>query len=341
VVSPAPRVVGVDLARGLAIIGMFVAHAVPRPDEAELLVDGRSSILFATLAGVSLGIMTGSTSPVSGGRRSDRVVSIVLRALVLFVLGITLSTLGSGIAIILDYYAVMFLLIVPLLFLPRWVLAVLAVIIVIAAPAVSATVPEPTTSTAPLTYILERYLFTGYYPALDWLPLLLAGLIAARSGLTSATTQVAMIVLGALVSVLGYGGAALLPGITAEAHSSTTAEILGSGGLAIAVIGLCLWLTSTERATVGRVIRLVLRPVSAIGAMALTVYTLQILTLAVFAELRDTTVGAVQYPGWPLLIGMTIVSLIFATVWQRYLGRGPFERMLGRLTRAPQGRRAA
>ncbi|TFD50420.1 DUF418 domain-containing protein [Cryobacterium sp. Hh11] len=325
------RIVGVDIARGLAIIGMLVAHAIPRADESELLVDGRSSILFATLAGISLGIMTGSERKTEPGHRADRVASIAMRALVLFLLGVTLGSLGSEVAVILDYYAIMFLFLTPVLFLPRWVLGLVAAVLAVAAPAFGVGEADPTAGF--LAYFAQYYLLTGYYPVLIWLPFLLVGLISARSGLGGAKTQLWMVAAGTISAVLGYGAALLLPGITAEAHSGSTAEVLGSGGFVVALIGGLLWLTSPERARVGTGIRAVLAPVGAAGSMALTVYTLQIITLAVFAVLRDETGGAVEYPGWPLLIGMTIVSLLFATFWRAFLGNGPLERLLGRVTR--------
>lgn len=328
-----PRVVGVDIARGLAIIGMLVAHTVPRADESELLVDGRSSILFATLAGISLGIMTGSERTTMPGHRADRVVSIVMRALVLFLLGVALGGLGSEVAVILDYYAIMFLFLTPVLFLPRGVLGALAAVLAVAAPAFALGVGGPDSSAEPSAYFVQYYLFTGYYPVMIWLPFLLVGLISARSGLGRAKTQLWMVSAGTVSAVLGYGGAQLLPGITAEAHSSSTAEVLGSGGFAVAIIGGLLWLTSPERAGVGAGIRALLAPVGAAGSMALTVYTLQIIILAVFVVLRDDTGGAVEYPGWPLLIGMTVASLLFAVLWRAFLGKGPLERVLGRVTR--------
>lgn len=335
--SETPRIVGIDIARGFAILGMFVAHAIPRVDESELLADGRSSILFATLAGVSLGIMTGAERPLAPGRRTDRVFSIVARALILFLLGIVLSILGSEIAIILDYYAIMFLLLVPTLFLPRWALGGIAAIFVIGAPALASGVDEASPIAEPLLYLAQYYLLTGYYPVLIWLPFLLAGLICARSGLTDPRTQLWMMGAGTLAATLGYGAAEVLPGVTAEAHSGTMAEVLGSGGLAIAVIGALLSLTASGG--LARMVRAVLWPVGAAGSMALTVYTAQIVTLAVFAALREDSGGEVEYPGWPLLIGMTLASLAFSSLWRRFLGKGPLERLLGLLTRAPRSRR--
>ena len=60
-----PRIPGLDLARGLAVIGMLAAHlfTLPEIDWTDPvtwggIVGGRSSILFATLAGVSISIVT-------------------------------------------------------------------------------------------------------------------------------------------------------------------------------------------------------------------------------------------------------------------------------------------
>lgn len=334
-----PRIAGIDIARGFAIIGMFVAHAIPRANDAELLVDGRSSILFATLAGVSLGIMTGSERPIERGRRSDRLVSILLRALLIFLLGATLTVLDSGVLVILDFYAVMFLLLTPALFLPRWALGLIGAVLAVAAPAIAIGLDEASPTAQPVLHFVQFYLLTGHYPALVWVPFLIAGLISARSGLNRTKTQAWMIGAGTFSAVLGYGAAHVLPGATAEEHSGSTAEVLGSGGVAIAVIGGLLWLSAQEapeRRRLGVAVRRLFWPIAAIGSMSLTVYTLQIITLAVFSVLREESGGEIEYPGWPLLIGMTIASLVFASVWRRFLGKGPLERVLAYLTRTPR-----
>src|SRR4051794_501567 len=56
------RVVGVDLARALAVLGMFASHVGPDPDAGGVntilqAASGRASALFAFLAGVSLVLM--------------------------------------------------------------------------------------------------------------------------------------------------------------------------------------------------------------------------------------------------------------------------------------------
>jgi hypothetical protein len=260
-----------------------------------------------------------------------------VRAICLFLLGGLLGSLDSGVSVILDYYAFMFVLLTPVIFLRRSVLAVVAGVLVIVAPALAEVTEEPTVES--LLSLLQFYLLDGVYPALVWMPFLITGLIAARSGLGRATTQYAMIAGGVVAAFVGYGAGQVLRGVTAEAHSGTTAEVLGSGGVAIAVIGTLLWLTSPERAGFGRAVRGIAWPLGATGSMALTVYTLQILTLSVFVVLRNQSGGEIEYPGWPLLIGMTLASLLFASLWRATLGKGPLERLLAILSRSSKSRR--
>lgn len=325
--SSRSRTVGVDIARGLAILGMFVAHTMPNPGNRELLVDGRSSILFATLAGVSLGILSGQDTPAPRGARSRIYRRIAIRALAIFLIGVVLTSLGSEIAIILDYYAIMFLVVLPVLFLPRVVLGALLVLFAVVAPMLATLVDDSAVQPASIAEIAREYFLTGFYPVLIWLPFLFAGLIAARSGLTRPRTQALMIGGGCAAAFAGYGAAVVFPGVSAAAHSGSTAEVFGSGGVAIAVIGILVAATTTAPVPVRRLVSTILAPVAAAGAMALSVYTAHIVTLAIAVQIRESS-GAVDYPGWPLLSWLVIGSLVGSWLWQRYLGKGPLERLI-------------
>jgi len=63
------RIMGVDVARGFALIGMIAVHvlsatnAAGEPSLEWTLFAGHSAALFATLAGVSLAFMTGGRTP--------------------------------------------------------------------------------------------------------------------------------------------------------------------------------------------------------------------------------------------------------------------------------------
>jgi uncharacterized membrane protein YeiB len=69
----------------------------------------------------------------------------------------------------------------------------------------------------------------------------------------------------------------------------------------------------------------ILAPVIAMGAMPLSIYTIQ---LVVISFAKRTENGVATDDSWPLLIGLVVGSMIFALVWRRYIGRGPLELLL-------------
>ena len=89
---------------------------------------------------------------------------------------------------------------------------------------------------------------------------------------------------------------------------------MGSGGFAVAVLGLCLF--------AGRVGRWALAPVAAVGATALTVYSAQIVTRWAWgdAAYEQTTNGP--------LLALVLATLVVATLWRWAIGRGPLERLV-------------
>ena len=333
------RIVGLDVARGLAVLGMFAAHLAPV--ESEMLWNGRSSVLFAVLAGVSIGLMTG------GAQRSSRpwhdTGSILLRGLYLLVIGVALTLLGTPIAVILPHYGVMFLVAALLLFLPRAVLALLVAVAAIAGPlAVDALTSaggswlstlspdEALLAAQPLIWL------TQYYPVPSWLAYVVLGLLIARCDVRSATTQRWVVVGGAVSAVLGYGGGLLLGGPEAvEAHASTTAELLGAGGVACVVLGaltaLLQRLPLLARAAT---------PIAAVGAMPLTIYSLQLVALAVYLVPYEPF-DFEAWRSWTLLGVFVVGSIVAALLWRRLVGQGPLEWLLARASLRPRGPRAA
>ncbi len=300
---------------------MFVAHTIALSGQDETLANGRSSILFATLAGVSLGLVSGGAHPLTENRARLR-AALTLRASLLIMLGLLLWALDTYVAVILDYYGVMFVLMLPLLFLPRRALAVLAIGIAVIMPFIVGALQDayPDGEGVPFGLLLPAlWLAVGYYPALTWLAFLLAGLLCARSGLTRPRTQLAMVLFGSAAMLIGYGSAALSPRISAAAHDGTTAEVLGSGGFAIAVLGALLYLTGNQTGVVGKGVRALFWPIGAIGAMPLTIYTLQIIAIFILTDLLSVEV---------LLIVLLALGIGFASVWRPLFGSGPLERLV-------------
>ncbi|GAB2973678.1 DUF418 domain-containing protein [Frigoribacterium salinisoli] len=334
------RLVAVDVARGLAVLGMFAAHLWPRDVLDERLFDGRSAILFATLAGASLGLLTGGARPPSRGRWPRLYGSIALRAALLVLLGLALQAWNEFVLVILPYYGVMFLLLLPLLRAPRAVVAVVGAVLLVGAPWAASLVPVDARGDAVAAGgvgLAQDALLVGAYPALVWLPFLCAGLLAARSDLRRGRTRLVLVVGGVLAAVVGYGarslpGAADVAALDPAAHGGAPAEVLGSGGVAVAVLGVLLGLLDGSPGRSRRVLRTTLHPLAATGAQPLTVYAAHLLLTAPLFVLHRLAGGAYGLPiGW--LVASVVLTLLAATLWQRWLGRGPLERVVGRLSR--------
>ncbi|MGP6172015.1 DUF418 domain-containing protein [Microbacterium sp. A204] len=339
------RIAGVDLARGLAIIGMFAAHLLDTgdgfvwtdPGSWTALVDGRSSILFAMLAGVSIGLVTGGRTPLAGPQMSVARGRVAIRAAVLLVLGILLILTGVPVFVILPAYAILFLIALPFAGLPAriilWVAAVLALIM----PFLQPLLDELPIWQMPFGPELD--VFIGWhYPFTIWIVFVLAGLGISRAGVTRTSVQVRMLIAGAVLAAVGYG-LALLPGAesdpywrsvwSVEPHSAGLFEVLGSAGFVLATLAICLLLCRLS------VLKAITLPLRAAGAMPLTAYTAQIVVWAIVAGIalgNTQDLGGFRElePFWP----MTITTLIGCTAWALFIGRGPLEWLLDRAAKA-------
>lgn len=222
VVAPG-RVVGLDVARAVALVGMMATHILPAFDLdgvtiSQQLAGGRASALFAVLAGVSIALMTDRSTAPEERRWLPVATGLGVRALLIALIGLFLGEVDSGIAVILTYYGLLFLLALPFLLLPARSLVALAVVWVLAAPVVSHLLrphlPSPTYDNPALSRLTEPWsllselAFTGYYPAVPWVAYVLAGMAVGRIDLTRWRTPAVLVVTGAWLAVAGWVGSA-------------------------------------------------------------------------------------------------------------------------------------
>jgi uncharacterized membrane protein YeiB len=353
----AGRMLGIDLARALAVFGMFIVHIGPPLSATEgvgswirYLAEGHSSVLFATLAGFSLALLSGGRHPKSGLAGRQAKLRIAIRAVVLLGLGTVLAMQFGGV-IILGFYGVYFLLALPLVRMSSRTLGILAAAMAIVGPqlsfALNAVLPpsvqEAINAADPLKQLSDvgvlDLLLNGFYPAITWMPFVLAGMALGRLDLTSRVVQLRIAVLGAAITVAAYGTSLLLGGKNALAslaeggnmpdgagslllagpHSGTTFDIVGSTGVAMLVIvaatALMQRLTWLRRAA---------SPIIAVGAMSLTAYVGHF----VLQPLLPAPAGAETQQSWTPVTLFILGAIVFAAIWSRFFRRGPLEYLL-------------
>ncbi|GAA1933540.1 heparan-alpha-glucosaminide N-acetyltransferase domain-containing protein [Microbacterium aoyamense] len=323
------RIGGVDLARGLAVLGMIAAHLlwITEPfdwtDAATWIavVDGRSSILFATLAGVSIGLVTGGRAPLTGRGLTTARLRLVVRAILLWIIGIVLILTGVPVFVILPAYAILFLLALPLLALPARVVLPLAGGLALVMPFVQVWLDE-----LPFWRTVAGHdvglLIGWHYPFPVWIAFVVAGLGVARAGVTRLKVQGWMLAAGAVLAFAGYSLGVFEDEASvwsADPHSSGLFEVIGSGGFALAVIAASLLVCRT-------VLTWLVLPLRAVGAMPLTAYVAQIVAWAIVAasvlgDTGDLAGFRDLEPFWPL----TLTVLVACTAWALVIGRGPLE----------------
>lgn len=342
------RVDGVDAARGIALIGMFVAHLAPAGasvDAAELiaLADERPRLLFALTAGIGLGLLTGATRPVADAvARWALRRQIAIRALLLIALGlVVVAVFAPLVFVILDVYGVAFLLMLPLLFLPGRVAIALGAALLAMTPAIAVIAERDAEIVAlgdrpPPIGLLVEWFLVGAYPVIIWVPVMLIGLGLARLDVAAPHVVARAALAGALAASVTLPLSRLLPDASAAAAGSGAAsdaawaapvraslETVGNAAVGLLVVAAAVALTALARPAVRRLAGAVLSPITAMGTMPLTIYTAHLIVIS-FGKYRSES-GVVTDDSWPLLIGSIIGSMLFAWLWRRSVGRGPLE----------------
>ncbi|WP_405165793.1 DUF418 domain-containing protein [Nocardia sp. NBC_01499] len=354
---------------------MYAAHVGPEPAEGGFVgfvmevTHGRSSALFAFLAGFSILLITGRRAPKAGQAGRQARVKILIRAGILLVLGTALTASGTKVEVILAYYGLYFLLALPLSRLRAATLAVVAAVSALVLPQLAflviATDPGWTSAVNrfdPLAWVAGRgdpigsndglvgLLFTGGYPALAWMPFVIAGMAVARLDLAATVIRVRLAATGIGLAVLGYGGSALaLPSapdvaergimyapwwsdladqptdwrylFVAMPHSETTLSIVANTGVALTVLIACL-----AAADGSRRFRRMATPLIAVGSMSLTAYVFHVAAIAVLGF------DVLPAGSLPVLLSLSAIIMMFAYCWSRFFRRGPLEWLLYRAT---------
>jgi hypothetical protein len=340
--SEGGRVLGIDVARAVAVVGMVMVHfgptdpqqGAPFGEHLYALSHGRASVLFVLLAGIGVTLL-------AGDRSRDRLrrtwVRLGWRAAVLLPLGLGLQLLDHGVAVILQYYAVYFVVAGAAVLLDDRLLLAAAVALSVVGPLVYLAGWHlqpgwyelgPTSLDHPPAVIVRQLLLTGWYPTIVWSAPLLVGVWLGRRTLASTDLQRRMVGWGCALALTAWGASQLLVVLVGEPeaepswrllatdtpHSAMPLWLLGATGSAIAVLGLCL--------LVSKVLPRLTWPVAAAGQLAFTIYVGHVLVLARWPDLlRYDAVGDAASS----VVRFTVVAIGAAAAWRLVMPRGPLE----------------
>jgi uncharacterized membrane protein YeiB len=217
------RLIGIDAARGMALIGLIGVHILPAsdPDTGEPtlaweLFNGDASALFALLAGVGLALSSGGRRPHQSVQMTATETGLMARVVLIGIVALVIAQLmptEAPVNSILLYYAMFFLLAIPFLKLRPKALFLSAAVFALVSPVLMQrlypVLPESSVYNHTLWHMLVEFdgviaelLLAGTYPALTFMAFVLAGMGLGRLDLGSTRVQATIVGVGAAVAVL-------------------------------------------------------------------------------------------------------------------------------------------
>lgn len=359
--APAGRIEGYDLARALAVIGMFIINfrLVMTPENATPvwlanltdLLEGRAAAVFVILAGVGLSLLSRKARierDFAALRR--RRFTIVKRAVFLFGLGLLFQTVWP--ADILHFYGIYLLFGALMLRASDTVLLWGMMIGMSVGIVLQLTMNYDTGwNWGTLEYAdfwtpagMGRHLFfNGFHPVFPWVAFLFFGMWLGRQDLRDGIVRRRMLIAGAGLALLSEGAAFLLQLWTASLIDlpdyndiqyliqsgpipPTLFYMFSAGGTAVLVIVSCV--TLSERMPGAKW----LSPLMATGRQSLTLYLGHVVVGMGVLE----SFGRLEHQSLPFALAVALtfclLSIVFAWRWQRRFPQGPVEWVMRRLT---------
>jgi uncharacterized membrane protein YeiB len=297
------------------------------------LSHGRAALLFVLLAGAGVALL-------DRGRSTGLTpVRLLWRGAVLLPAGLALQELDHGVLVILQDYALLFVVALGLRLLgDRWLLGLALVAFALgpaAHVALEHTRPElafgaATAWSDPPLEVARGLVATGPYPLITWIAPFALGMWVGRRELADARVVVRFFVGGAVVGLLAlWAGTALHEAVPADApgwwalatdpepHSQSPVWLASSSAIAVALLATSL----AAAAAAPRA----LAPLVAFGQLALTVYVGHLLLIAAFEDVARTgEVGGAALR----VLGFTVVTALLTLAWRAAFRRGPLEVVL-------------
>jgi len=354
------RIIGIDVARALAVIGMIIVNfKVVFGENGQLWVksfasifDGKAAATFVVLAGVGLALMTNSAI---NHRDKAKIklarIRIAKRALFLFIIGLSYITIWP--ADILHFYGIYMAITLVLLTCKENTILISGIAIIVAYPILITILNYETGwNFATLDYqdfwtfkgFVRNLFFNGFHPVMPWTAFMLFGYWFGKQDLhndrfVKKTFWMSTIIFIS-IQVVSYLTISILSEGNQEAALELT-PIFGTkpmpplpiymfNGIAIAfaLISACI--------LIGRRFEnsFIIDALNKTGQLALTFYAAHVIVgMGIIELINPSRIGdySIEFSvGYAIVF--SLLCILFAVIWRKYKKYGPLEWVMRKIT---------
>jgi uncharacterized membrane protein YeiB len=354
------RIIGIDVARALAIIGMILVNfKIAFGDSGQKwlesiikIFEGKAAATFVVLAGIGISFMSKSALKSKDSKKILKVKkSLTKRALVLFVVGLSYVSVWS--ADILHFYGIYMLLTLFLLEKSQKIIFITTLTIVFIYPFLMITWNYD----LGWNYILFTYsdfwsvngfirnlFYNGFHPVLPWISFMLIGLWFGRQNLNDITfVKKALIIslsLFIFIQVLSFALITIFSGsyfiTNEELHQIFGTNpmpplplyIMSGSSIAISIISACILFAKKYKTNK------IINALKDMGQLALSFYVAHVVIgMGIIVDLNPNNIGeySLEFSVIYALL-FSLVCIIFAVIWLRFKKQGPLEWLLRKVT---------
>ena len=354
------RIIGIDVARALAVIGMIIVNFKVVFGENGLnwvksfasVFDGKAAATFVVLAGVGLALMTNSA--IKNNDQAKLKIArnrILKRALFLFIIGISYIAIWP--ADILHFYGVYMAIIILLLTSQQKTILILAIFLIVVFP-ILMTFWNYETGWDFETLDYQRFwtikgfirnlFFNGFHPVIPWTAFMLFGYWYGKQDLhndkfVKKTFWISSIIFIS-IQVLSFISISLLSEGNQEVAKELT-EMIGTNPMpplpiymlngiaaAFSIISACIIIAKRFESS------FIIDALNKTGQLALTFYVAHVIIGMGIIEIIDPNKMGNYSIEFSLIYALvfSVFCIIFAVIWRKHKESGPLEWIMRKIT---------
>jgi uncharacterized membrane protein YeiB len=354
------RIIGIDVARALAVIGMIIVNfkvvfgenGLPWVKAFASVFDGKAAATFVVLAGVGLALMTNSA--IKNNDQAKLKIArnrILKRASFLFIIGISYIAIWP--ADILHFYGVYMAIIILLLTSQQKTIIISAISLIVVFPILMTFLNYETGwNFDTLDYqgfwifrgFMRNLFFNGFHPVIPWTAFMLFGYWFGKQDLHSDqfVKKTFWISIGTFISiqVLSFISISLLSEGNQEVAKELT-EIIGTNpmpplpiymfnGTAIAftITSACILIAKRFEHS------FIIDALNKTGQLALTFYVAHVIIgMGIIETIDPSKMGEYSVEFSVIYaLAFSLCCILFAVIWRKYKKYGPLEWVMRKVT---------